>query len=258
MAHRPAPQRKSRARRAYIALVVAVGLLAGVLITIDPLLDEQRAKAARLADRRPTSAELEALLHRLGLDAEALAAAGVEPGRVDRIIKRLVEALAEEDRSVGSIDWRFADAGIRLAQAERDEAARHNPQDRQAAEQRLAARTRQRDELIDRLFTRAARPLSPDQQGMLATIRSNRQWNVPIEFLVVDRSEEQWLELRNALTAERQCRERGEILDVPTHALLARLRHAPAASKARGNLARLGGSVEQAVQAALAKHGKEE
>ncbi len=173
-------------------------------------------------------------------------------------MRRLVEALAEEDRSVGSIDWRFADAGIRLAQAERDEAGRSNPQDRNAAEQRLAARTRQRDELIERLFTRAARPLSAAQQGTLKAIRVNRSWNLPVEFLVVDRSEEQWLELRNALTAERQGRERGEILDVPTHALLARLRHAPVVSEARANLGRLGESVGRAVQAALAKHGKEE
>lgn len=237
---------------------MAVGLVAGVLLTIDPLLEEQRAKADRLAERRPTAAELEALLHRLGLNAEALAAAGVEPGRVDGIVRRLVEALAEEDRSVGSIDWRYADAGIRLAQAEREEAARRNPQERHAAEQRLASRIRQRDQLMDRLFNQAARSLSAGQQGALAAIRGNRQWNLPIEFLVVDRTEEQWLELRNALTAERQCRERGEILEVEIHALLARLRHAPAVSEARANLARWRESVEQAVQAAVMKHGKAE
>ena len=61
-----------------------------------------------------------------------------------------------------------------------------------------------------------------------------------------------------AMTAERQCRQRGEILDVPAHAFLARLRHAPAISEARANLARLGESVEKAVQAAVMKHGKEE
>jgi len=60
------------------------------------------------------------------------------------------------------------------------------------------------------------------------------------------------------MTAERQCRERGEILDVQTHALLARLRHATAVSEARANLARLGESVAQAVKAAVAKHGKDE
>ncbi len=79
-----------------------------------------------------------------------------------------------------------------------------------------------------------------------------------VEFPVVDRTEQQWLELRSALTAERQCRQRGEILDVLTHALLARLRHAPAVSEARTNLARWRESVEQAVQAAVMKHGKEE
>ena len=251
-----APPPKPRARRAYIALVLVAGLLAGVLLTIDPLIEAQRAKAARLAERRPTAAELEALLHRLGLDAEALAAAGVEPGRVDGIVRRLVEAVAEEDRSVGSNDWRYADAGIRLAQAERDEAARRNPQERQAAEQRLAARIRQRDELMDRLFNQAARPLTAHQRAVLLAIRGNRQRNVPVEFLVVNRTEEQWLELRDALTAERQCRERGEILDVQTHALLARLRHAPAVSEARANLARLSESVEQAARAAIQTHAK--
>jgi hypothetical protein len=235
-----------------------MGLLAAVLLSIDPLLEAQRAKAARLAERRPTASELEALLHRLGLDAEPLAAAGVEPDHVDGIVRRLVEALAEEDRSVGSIDWRYADAGIRLAQAERDEAARRNLQERNAAEQRLAARTRQRDELMDRLFKQAKRPLSAAQRATLMAIRGNRQWNLPVEFLVVERTEEQWLELRDALSAERQCRERGEILEVETHALLARIRHAPAVGEARANLERLGESANQAVQAALMKHGKEE
>ncbi len=61
-----------------------------------------------------------------------------------------------------------------------------------------------------------------------------------------------------AMTAERQCRQRGEILDVPTHALLARLRHAPAVSDSRANLARLREPVPQAVDAAIAKHGMEE
>lgn len=79
-----------------------------------------------------------------------------------------------------------------------------------------------------------------------------------VEFPVVERTEQQWLELRSALTAERQCRERGEILEVETHALLARLRHAPAVREARANLARLRESVAQAGQAAVMKHGKEE
>lgn len=79
-----------------------------------------------------------------------------------------------------------------------------------------------------------------------------------VEFPVVDRTEQQWLELRSALTAERQCRQRGEILDVQTHALLARIRHAPAVSDARANLARLGKSVEQTVKAAVERYGKGE
>ncbi|MCC6909711.1 MAG: hypothetical protein IT430_17380 [Phycisphaerales bacterium] len=89
-------------------------------------------------------------------------------------------------------------------------------------------------------------------------IQGNRSWNRPVEFLVVDRADEQWLELRTALAVERQCRERGEVLDVETCALLARLRHAPAVSEARANLARLSESMEQAAKAAVAKLGNDE
>ncbi len=99
------PSPKARTSRVHIAYALSVDLLAAVLLSIDPLFEAQRAKAARLAERRPTASEPEALLHRLGLDAEPLAVEGVEPDQVDGIVRQLVEALADEDRSVDTNDW---------------------------------------------------------------------------------------------------------------------------------------------------------
>ncbi|MBK8172716.1 MAG: hypothetical protein IPK60_20595 [Sandaracinaceae bacterium] len=45
--------------------------------------------------------------------------------------------------------------------------------------------------------------LSGAQRANLATIESNRRWKLPIEFLVIERSDAEWLSLRNALSNER-------------------------------------------------------
>jgi len=44
----------------------------------------------------------------------------------------------------------------------------------------------------------------------LRILRENSHWNVSIEFRIVRRTENEWLQLRDALVVERQSKESGE------------------------------------------------
>ena len=79
--------------------------------------------------------------------------------------------------------------------------------------------------------------LSENQRAALATIRRNRHWDLPLEFLVVDRAESEWVALRDCLANERiAAKLDDEEPDPVAQAVLGQLRSHPAVLVARGNL----------------------
>lgn len=77
---------------------------------------------------------------------------------------------------------------------------------------------------------------SASQQATLSTIRANRHWGQPLEFLTITLTEPQRVELRECLANERISAENGEEPDQDAQAILAAYRANPAVSLADANL----------------------
>lgn len=244
-------------RGLYTAVAALAGLLACLLLTIDPLLVQRRAQVQHRAERLPTSTELESLLLRIGLYPDALAASGVEPSQIGPIVERVVDAMVDEDRAVPSMESAFARSKMRLAEAKHGmPVGASTPAQLEAAKQSAASRSMQRDEQLERLFDRATRSLSPGQISSLRSIRENQQWSLPIEYLTVRRPESEWVELVAAATLERQCRERDEVLDPAVAGLLSSVRKSRATTIAVENNTHLRDQAARSLSAAVAKYSK--
>ena len=197
-------------RHTVMALACAAGLLSG-------------ASAAPVVE-----GELETTLIRLSLDPEPLAAAGLSTGEVGELVADVAATDAFQNGDLAEADAAYADARrdadalgrlVKSGQASAQEVT-----DYQTALSTLATAESSRASVLDGLFTAGIADLSQGKKDLLATIRSNRSWRLLTHFLVIERSEAQWLELRAALDHERVCDEMGDTMDAGIVTLLANAR----------------------------------
>jgi hypothetical protein len=146
----------------------------------------------------PYPNELRATLIQSGLAPEILTAAGVAAGEVVGVIGRA------NDQVVSS-NLRLRDLQLAVAQAkvEVDRCPNGNTERLQAAQFAQDAAAAALGAWLQGVFDAATSGLSPQVVNALVTIRNNRAWNVPVEYKLVSRSESQWIELREALAAQR-------------------------------------------------------
>jgi hypothetical protein len=154
---------------------------------------------------------------RLSLDAEALAAAGVSAAEVPGVVTALEESDEAQSGALATADAAWAAArqeADRLSRIVR--AGNSTPQDvtdLTAAKEAFAGATAARDAVLDALFDAGTGVLSAGEQAVLAEVRANRRWKLSMEFLVISRTEAQWVELRDNLMAEKVCAKMGDTLD---------------------------------------------
>ena len=154
---------------------------------------------------------------RLSLDAEALAAAGVSAAEVPGVVTALEESDEAQSGALATADAAWAAArqeADRLSRIVR--AGNSTPQDvtdLTAAKEALVSATAARDAVLDALFDAGTGVLSAGEQAVLAEVRANRRWKLSMEFLVISRTEAQWVELRDNLMAEKVCAKMGDTLD---------------------------------------------
>jgi hypothetical protein len=154
---------------------------------------------------------------RLSLDAEALAAAGVSAAEVPGVVTALEESDEAQSGALATADAAWAAArqeADRLSRIVR--AGNSTPQDvtdLTAAKEALVSATAARDAVLDALFDAGTGVLSAGEQAVLAEVRANRRWKLSMEFLVISRTEAQWVELRDNLMAEKVCAKIGDTLD---------------------------------------------
>jgi hypothetical protein len=241
----------------WIGIGASAGLIGWLLLTVRPASTVARPATFEQPVQVSTE-ELRLSLHRLSLEAKALAAAGVtNTSEIAEAVASVENELAENPDVVMT-----ADAAVGAAEQvvtdleEHIQAGLGTSEDVTAlasARNALTAATTSRDQLLDTLFTVGSNAFAEEQRARMANIRANRtDWTVPIEFLTVNRTELDWVFLRDALAHERIAIERGEPVDDDVQTLLTEARGETAVAAAIANLSANLATIEQAWQSATA------
>jgi hypothetical protein len=215
-------------------------LLTVAIVVLFVRIQSIRDTRAALFYPEPTPAQLATALVRAGLDPEALAAAGVAPSAVNTVISDVADHMTDNP---GSLE--LADTAYAAARQERDQLKRVIQSGRATQEQinaypgalgQLALAQTQRRSALDDIFSAGTATLSQSQRDTLAAIRDNADWDLPLEFLVIDRSEADWVQLRDYLANERVSAQLGDDPDASAQAALTQLRSNPLVAAADANL----------------------
>lgn len=188
----------------------------------------------------PTMTDVDVALHRIGIRPETLAAAGGNGADVTTVVDLMHSALTDDPGLLESVDLALEDAQQecdRLTRLVRSgQASQQEIDDCQAAIQDLAAARVARDAVVDDLFADIAGALGQTKHDALAAMRSNSEWRMPVEFLVLGREEPEWLQLRQALANERIAANYEDAeLDQADQTFLTQERSRPAIAVAKAN-----------------------
>ena len=220
------------------------------------------AAVALLASSQQVSrSDVESALFRVGLDADALTAAGVtNANQVTGVVNAVRNQLVTSMTTVSAIESISGTARQAVDALEhRVQSGTGNEQDVTAlAEARATLNTvsGQKELFLNGLFNAGVFLLSGEQQSALSTSRANRaNWTMPTEYLTTNRSEPAWVALRAALASERIALQRGEELHPTVVAHLAEVRGEASVASAITNLASHLSATRQAWAAALSSIG---
>ncbi|MCH8823066.1 MAG: hypothetical protein IH984_06110 [Planctomycetes bacterium] len=188
----------------------------------------------------PTTLDLEVALLRSGLGPEALTATGLSSANAVTVVGDLITYMTTNPGVLDSADASYSSAKSTTDQLKRTiQSGLATTQDLTAfasAKANLASCTIACDGVIDDFFTAATADLSQAQKTALSTIRGNAYWDRPTEFLTVAHTEEQWVELRNALAHERIATANGEAVDAGVQTILNGYRGNGTVAAAKANL----------------------
>ena len=202
--------------------------------------------------------ELATALYRVGLQPENLTASGVASGVTDDVVVGVKTWLGQNTRALGDADQAYFDAItkrdqlVRLVQS--GLASPEQIAECQVAKTDFDTKDAARKALLDTVFNAGTAPLLSGQKTQLARLRVNQSaWNVPLEYLVLDRTQEDWVHVRQALANERISARYGEDPDPDDQAYLATVRADPTVSTAKVNLDTNLGAVKAAWEQAAAE-----
>jgi len=174
------------------------------------------------------STDLASTLIRAGLDPDALAAAGVSGNQASGLVDAFEAAMAAEPARLATADASYRSAKVTSDQLRRlIQSGRGDQQDvsnYQTAMSGLQSAEADRKSALDDWFDAGTAGLGLAQVATLQTLRGNRDWKLDIEFLTVDRTEAEWVQLRDALTHERVAAKYGENVDPGVQSFLAAAR----------------------------------
>lgn len=219
--------------------IIVLGIVIAVLFVKVHSIQQARARASMLL-LVPTAHELAAAMLRIGLGPAQLTAAGGSPSTVATVVDDSLDDMIANPAVIELADAAFAGSKqqcdllkrvIQSGQATSEQITTYA-----VARTQLSLADSQRHSVLTALLTSAAASLNASQQDTLAAIRGNRNWDLPIEFLTVDRTEAQWVQLREALANERISAKLGEEPDPEAQALLLQLRGNPLVATAKANL----------------------
>jgi len=201
--------------------------------------------------------ELATALYRVGLQPERLAAAGVDATITDDLVVSVKSWLAEHPTALSQ-----ADEALFQATKTRDRLVRKvrsglASQEEVAACQAVLADSDAaaavRSVQLAAIFNAGTQGLALEQINLLARIHANQlAWELPLEYCVVDRTQQEWVDLRDALSNERISAKLGEEADTDLQALLGTVRASNEVAAAKVCLDTTLGAVKTAWEEAAA------
>ena len=180
----------------------------------------------------PLPTDFKVKLLSAGLSPRALAAAGVSQSSILATLQAAADQMnaapialdnAEETRATARNAADALARKIQSGKASQEEIASYP-----AAAIALAAAEAACQSVLDNYFSSAISNLPVGQRTALTNIRANRAWGLAEEYLVVNRSEAEWIALRDALANERIAVDLPETLSPSAQALLSTVRATPA------------------------------
>lgn len=210
MPHRtPSSRRPLHTPRVLIAASVIAAIGASVLVasTTTNIRPEAETSAADAA-MTVTNNDIAMALRMADLTPENLAAAGV--GRLQ--FGQLADAgLAYCAQANHLAEYSRANKDLNILRANATKVPAKRQELGQGAPITIAQAQGQINDLKTSAFTFITAPLDTDTKAKLATIRSNSKHEVPAPYkLMTEMTDKKWLELRNALSAERIARKQNK------------------------------------------------
>jgi hypothetical protein len=190
-------------------------------------------------DALPPPADFPSTLIRAGLDPKALAAGGVSSQSISTVLAAAATQMNSSPTALSIADDAYATARTQVDHLTSQIQSGHGTQEDisalATATADIATATAARQDALDAIFNAATQNLTQAQQLALSKIRSNRSWDLPLEFLVVDRPQEQWVAVRDALANERIAVDLPGTLNQAAQAGLAVWRSDPAVASAKSS-----------------------
>jgi len=216
-----------------------------------PVVESERGEDS---DEKKLVAELSGL----GLHAEGLAAAGIRAREVARVIHGTRLWLERNAMRTHDIDARHADATARRDQMKRMADGRATSPVEAAALSEAIARvdaiSAERAAARDELLEAATAALTSESKATLARIMTNQRGrSLPVHYLVVDRTDEEWERLGESLLAEQRAKRTRRRLAPPIEKHLGEVRSDLAVWDARCNLNQSLGDVTIAWEEAVSR-----
>ena len=178
---------------------------------------------------------------RIGLGAEALAAAGVSGSEVATTIADFAASAPAQAGDLAAADAVFFDARATADKLQRlirsGQATEAEVEEYQTAKTALAKIESERQGIIDAIFEAGTLALPASKTAVLAQIRANARYRaIPISLKVVSRTDAEWLALKKALKHEKVCLKDGEAVHSDVVTALATWRGATPVATAKAAL----------------------
>lgn len=241
-----------------VGACVAAGWM---VLNVDARTTEARAVVLLPTLQQANSEQLRLAMSAAGLSPQSLTAAGVTSEvEVVAVVNRVKNHLAGSPEAVKAAFEAMGTARQAVADLERSiqsgTAGGEALQALGAARTNLQTAIGNRDTVIAGIYNAGVNNLDETQRTVLARIRNNGEnWNCPTEFLVIDRSEPNWVTLVAELAHERIAAKRGTAVDQDVQAALTVARNEPTVSLALSRLATSLAGVQQTWDAATTVNG---
>lgn len=238
--------------------VVAGAVVLGAAVYLAPHAPSAVANAAPLSlhAKTVTKRTLREALAQAGLSPAALAAAGLSSQGTSDLIGRVRSCMDESEINIEQVFATFRAASLQARTLQQKvQAGTATSQDASAfaaAQAALESAASARDTAIASLVTAAVDGLSEGATAAIGHLRSNRPSDLPIQYLVVARSDSDRLKLRDSLALERDAAAKGQSVDSATAEFLAGVNTDSAVIAAKAGLTHLA-DIETAWNAAISE-----